>query len=303
MSSGVYGWATRLAVAAADPAIAGERLNFDEANVVLVEDIFDGNGMRGTRSSSKENTRPGLRHVSGPIRLKPTPVEWAVLLPWIYGGTPSGTSYPLADALGEKYVMIGRDDGTSGKVYVYNGCKVDKATIRSTRGGAVTLDLEVVGKDETVSNAGTAGSFPALTFDATAGPFMFFDASGAITVASTPREVESFELVIDNHLDRERFENNITLSQVNPMDRTITCSMSLPYGAAEAVYNSGSAGVATVATFTNASVSLALTMAALVFGRRSPTWQGKNEVMQSIQGRAYMSSTTKELTTVLDSTF
>lgn len=292
--AGYWGFETKVGISVNSPVDA--RFDFLNENLICQEEFPDTGGLRGTRSHVVERVRQGIRRVAGPITMQPTAVEWAALLPWILGGTPSGTTYPLADALTSRYVTIDR----GAKVFTYNAVFVDSATIRSSQGQPVSLTLNLVGSDETVDNAGT---FPALDIDVTTNAFMFFDSASAVTVGGTAYPIREFELTIANHVDRERFFNSQVLSTATrAMDRSVTCRMHLPYGDAEAAYNTGASGAAVVATFTNGTVSLALSMTKVTFPRRSPMVQGRQEIMLPLEGVAYRSGTTLELVTTLDST-
>lgn len=276
------------------------RYDFLSESLACREDFVDTSGLRGSRSHVIERVRAGIRRVAGQITMQPTAVELATLLPWIHGAAASGTSYPLGDSLASfaYTIELARDDGTDGKVFTYTYCRVNRATFRASQGAPLTVTLDVVGSDETVGNAGGRG---AGTIDTTTGPFMFHDL--ALSIASTSYSAKEVEVVIDNHIDTERFFNSQTLSATtNAFDRSITLRTSLPYGDAEAVYATGSSGVAVVATYTNGAVSLAQTFVKVAFPRRSPTMPGRQEIMLPLEGIAYRSSSTPELTTVLDST-
>ena len=302
--AGVYGFVSEVHLADADPAVSGERFNFVNCGVVCNEEMaYNAENLRGTRSQAKEVARAGIRRVGGPLNLQPTAVEMAKLLPWILGAAASGTTYALADTLPAKYVFVVRDDGTDGKFFAYNGCKVDRAVFHATRGGPLMLDLDVVGIDETVSNAGSKAT---LSLDITSKPYMFFDL--ALVVNSVTINCESIEIAIDNKIDKDRFYNSQTLTMVNPTDRVITVKTRVPYGDAEALYNAGPNGVTATATFSastsgpSAVVSLLFTFAALMFPRRSPLNQGKGEFLLPIEGEAKTSGSTKELVVTCDTT-
>ena len=125
--------------------------------------IVDTGGIRGTRSHHAARTRAGAYEVGGTIVLHPSPADLDLLLPRILGTAESSDSFALADSLENFYfgVMVDR----VAKVFTYGGCYVDRATFRSSAGGLLELSLEIVGKTESVGNAGT---FPALTLGASA---------------------------------------------------------------------------------------------------------------------------------------
>ena len=285
-----YGYEIQLGIDTVDPVT--EQFDCIDESLALAEEIIDGNGMKGTRSRALERTAEGIRRVGGGLVLEPTANEWALLLPWILGGTPSGTNYPLAEALSSRYVNIDRGS----RRFTYSGCLVNRATFRSSEGEVLTVDLDIIGVDESVS----ATAFPTITLN-TDKRFYFHNLS--LTVGGTGYNAKDFELVVDNAVDSDRFHNSQTLStDANARDRIITVSTMLPYSDAVAVYASGEAGVAIVATFTNGTVSLALSLGKVVFPRESPTQRGRDEILLPVRGQAYESGGTAELVTTLDNT-
>lgn len=290
--AGVFGWAGQLGVSASNPVDA--RFDFQSESLALDENFVDTNGLRGTRARAIERLRQGNRAVSGQIRLQPTAVELAALLPWILGANASGTTFALADTLQTRYVSVDR----SLKVFTYDTVAVDRATFRASQGEPLELTLDVVGKDETIGNSGT---FPSLSIDITTGPFIFTDL--VFVISGTTVNARSIELVIDNRIDRNRYFNSQTLVTAQPMDRMITLTTQLPYGDHSALYGTGVAGVATTATFTNGATSLLFSMVKVAFPRKSPNYGGgREELMLPLVGQAMKSSTTLELVTTLDST-
>lgn len=289
--AGVYGYASQLGIDDADPVT--KRFDFHREGLVLDEMFKDTNGLRGTRSHDISRIRAANRRCGGPISLQPSAVELALLLPWILGANASGTTYALADTLPTRYVTIDRVI----KVFKYTGVVVNRATFRASEGEPLSLDLDLVGIDETVANAGT---FPSLSIDTTTQPFMFTDL--AWTLAATGYSLKEFEMVIDNNIDTERFFNSQTLSAAYPQDRTISFRTRVPAGDAIAAYNTGPTGVAVVGTFTNAATSLIFSMVKVTFPRKSPPVEGRSEIMLPLEGIAYSSSGTRELVTTLDST-
>lgn len=272
-----------------------QRIDFRSESVGLIEEVINANGVRGTRSQSVEKIRQGLQRIGGTIDLQPTAVEWSYLLPWILGANASGTNYTLSDTLQARYVSFDRVT----KVFTYDGCKVDRATIRCTQGQPLSLSLDVVGLTETIGNA---GSFPNITLDTSTGPFTFADANGNMTVNGTTVTPRDWSITISNMLDRDRFFNSNTMASVETRDRSVMVSMTLPYGDQSALYGAGPTGVQMNVTFTNGATSLFVYCPALVFMRDSPNVSGKEEIMLPISGRAFKTGTTSELRMVLDST-
>jgi hypothetical protein len=281
----------KLGIGTADPVDFA--LDFRQESLMCREEFLDGNGLRGTFQHDVSRVRRSIRRVGGQISLQPNAEELEKVLPWILGGTPSGTTYPLSDTSSTRYITIDR----VAKVFTYDGCKVDTAQFRASRGQLLGLDLDVIGIDETVGNAGT---FPSLSIDTASGPFVFSDL--ALTHAGDTYTPQDFNMSIRWKIDRDRFFNSNTLVSVVPTDLEIMVETRLPYGDATAVYNSGPGGVAIVATFTNGTVSLSFSLVKVCFPRQSPVLPNRSEVMVPLRGFAYKSGATAKLVTTLDST-
>lgn len=289
-----FGYQSQLGVSANNPV--DQRFDFDSEEVVLDEEFLDTNGLRGTRSRSEERIRQGIRRVHGMIRLQPTATELEALLPWILGGTPTGTgtiTYPLADALTTRFVAIDRGS----HVFTYNGCVVDTCTFHAAQNQPLNVDLEIIGIDETL---GASGSFPSLNLDVATAPFIFTDL--ALVVASTTYNTRQFELKIDNDIEKERFFNSQTLTAGYPKDRHITLSHPLPYGDDAAAYNLGVAGVAATLTFTFGAQVLEFSLSNCKYPRHSPRVEGHEEIFLPLTATAYATGSpisTRELVTTL----
>lgn len=253
------------------------------------------NGLRGTRSRDISRVREGNRAIGGTIRLQPSAVELAALLQWALYGTPSGAgtvTYPLADVPVQKYVTVDRGI----EVITYNGCAVDSFTIRGSAGSPLDITLAIVGKDESEGNPGT---FPALNIDTTTQPFIFTDLSFNINGDIEP--VDNFTLTVNNAIDRGRFYNSQTLTDVIAMDRHVGLTFEAPFGTANQLYQYGAAGVQCVATFTGEGTSvLVLSMIKVAFARHTPSFvAGRSEERIPMRGVAYANGATKELVTTL----
>lgn len=285
------GYQGQLGISASNPVDA--RFDFHRESVACNEEFFDTSGLRGTRSHLITRVRQSIRRIGGQIEVQPTAGEMALLIPWIMGAAASGTTYALAETLLSRYVTIDR----GAKVFTYDGCKVDRARFYcSGPGQPLGISIDVVGIDETIGNSGT---FPSLTLDTTA-PFMWHDC--VLSVAGSNYSSQSFECVIDNHLDKDRFFNSQTITAINPLDRTVSTNFLLPYGDATAAYATGAGGVAVTATFTNGNVSILFSFVKVAFPRKPITIPGRREIFLPLQGIAYASASTESLIITLDST-
>jgi hypothetical protein len=290
--SAAEGMLTQLGIGASDPVDA--RFDFQRESLACREEFLDGNGLRGTLEHDISRVRRNMRRIGGQLVLQPNAAELALLLPWILGANASGTTYALADTQQTRVVTVDRIT----KVYTYTGCVVNRATFRASQGEPLQLMLDLIGIDET---EGDAGTFPTLTINTAAGgPFIFPDL--ALSIASNTYNARDFELTIDNRLDANRFFNSLTIISAPKTDRMITTRLTLPHGDAAAVYNTGPGGVATVATFTNGTVSIAFSLAKVTYPRESPTIPGRSEIFLPLNGTAYHTGSTNSLIVTLDST-
>jgi hypothetical protein len=270
-----------------------KRFDFGTEGLKKKEKLVDGNGTRGTLSSDISRIRPGQKPIDGPISFEPNVAEMALLLPWIFGGTPTGSgtvTYPLADTIATRFVTIDRIL----KVFTYTSVGVDSATFRAAQGSTLSLDLNLVATTDTVGNAGT---FPDIDIDTASGPWIFEEL--VLSVNSTTVKAKSFELTVANRIDRQRFYNSLTLTSVIAHDREINFRTSLPYGDHSALYDAGSGGVEVEAVFTNGTNILTFAMGKVAYPAESPNIPGRMEIMLPIAGQAFADGDTKELITTI----
>lgn len=161
-------------------------------------------GTRGTRAHSNTDVIDGPYTVSGQIIINPTNTDLSLLETYIIGASGAVTN-----TLGEFHVVIDRGND----VYTYSNCKITRAVYSGRQGELLRLVCDVIGKTE--SATGTRPSEPT-----TATPFAFDDIT--LTLASSAREVEEFELVVDNHMIPDRFQHQQTVTDIPEADRTVT---------------------------------------------------------------------------------
>lgn len=285
------GFLGQLGISASNPVDAA--FEFTSESLKKTGANIEHEGIAGTRSHRSERIRANNYNVGGSISMTPCPEELAALFPWILGANASGTTYAVAETVPERYVTLDR----GAKVFTYDGVKVNRATFTASEGTPLTLELDLVGKTETIGNSGT---FPSLTITKTA-PFMFYDAVASL--ASASEAFKSFRLTIDNNL-LTTFNNSQSASNIVAGDRKVTCELTTPYTSDEtSLYGQAVAGIAADITFTNGAYSCLFSMVKLQVPDNGPTVTTKNgEVVLSISGVARMSSTTRELVVTLDST-
>lgn len=256
----------------------------------------DPSGLRGIRDHQSERVRDGNETVRGVIELEPSPEELALLLPWALGGTPVGTSYPIADTLSSRYVQTDR----IAKVFTHAGVYVNSMTLRGSEGNAIVCSLDLIGQTETVGNAGT---FPAITPLLTP-PFMF--AEGALTLLGVARAFSDFTLTVNNALSA-RFFNSRTATRIRPTDRIVTFDCNVPYDTTNAdLYGQAVAGAAATLVFTppapHTGYSMTITFGTLQFPKEGAETSSREEHMLPLRGVARRLSTTPSIAFTLDST-
>ena len=268
-------------------------LEFVNENVRMVQRHVQSEGIRGTRSRSKERVRIGQEQITGTITLHPSPTELAALLPYIMGAAGVSGVYDLGESLTAFQLMIDRVT----KVFTYAGCKVGRAVFSGSQGQPLELRLDVEGQTETVS---AAGGFPAITPD-TDTMFILSDATLELAADASAVQFRQFELTIDNVLDADRYMNSVTRAEIAATDRVITLSLGMMYTADEVdLYDQSIAGGSGTLTFTNGNQSIEFDFPNLKAEAESPVVGGKGEIALPLSLTAYKSGSTSELTITLD---
>lgn len=261
-------------------------------SVQLRRGIRYNGGMVGTRSQPSERTREGPRMVSGSISCTPSPIELDGLLPLILGGAESADVFPLAETLPPWYFTADRDE----KVCTYGEMAVNAGSFSANAGGFLELNLDVMGQDETVANAGT---FPAIALDIVSKPYVSED--GALTIGGTTTAYASVSLSVNNMLESQTF-NSLTPARFNATGREINWNISIPYGDYTALYGPAVAGVAVVWTLTQGARSIIFSSNKVQFDKVSPSPSGRGEIFMQLSGTARKDGSTLELVTTADST-
>lgn len=252
-------------------------------------EIVETNGMRGTIYHNKERTREGLKRVSGSIKVPCSRIVLDAFLPYITGGDEASNVFPLEETDQEFVLMVDR----GAKVYTYSGCRVARASFNGTSGQVMMLDLDIEAETETTGDAGT---FPTLTFP-TEKPYILHD--GVLTLQSSERKFNSFNLTINNVLDTDRFENGLTRYTIPKTDCTITLATDHPWSTTITdLEKQALDGAAGTAVFTNGAASgdvLTFAMAAIQYANRTVTNQGQPTIRYPLEGDVRSSGTTKPL--------
>lgn len=264
-------------------SINGIIFDFESCSLGVQEAIVDANGLRGSLAHDVSRFRQGIRRVGGQIRLQPNVEETPLLNTFAMGGAASTLSNTAL-----VYAIV---HDKVAKVGTYTSSAVNRSTWSANQGEPMSMNLDILCIDESIGSS--FGSPTAM--DAASGPWMFQELG--LSISSSTFSARNFSMVLDNHLDSGRFFNSQTLISLVRTDRTITVQTELPYGDANAVYNTGSAGASIVATFTNAVTSntMTFTLGKVVFGRTPIAVPGRTEVMYSLVGQAAANGATAEL--------
>jgi hypothetical protein len=258
--------------------------------------LIESPGMRGSRSYNKESVNTGPYTAGGSVVMEPRPDELVFWLPYILGAAASGTTFALAETVGEFYATVDK----IAKVYTYAGCKVNQAVFESSPGQNLRMSLAIEGKTETQANAGT---FPSISASLSVlQPYIHHQA--VLTLGGTAYAIRNVRVTIDNGLILDRFDNSTTRTALPESDRIITLSCENPFTSDEtALYDLAIAGVAGTLVYTNGNYSLTFTFANLKAAAESPVIGGRNiEIPLTLNFKAYMSGATRELVVTNDST-
>lgn len=189
-------------------SINGVNTEFSRCSLKRVDIRPERDGIRGTRSRNvldvTGNTTTGPYSVAGAIVLEPTAVQLNALAVLAIGAGGN-----IAEALTEFNVIV---DPIYNEPMTYANCAVDSFTLRGQQGGIIEVTLDLVGKTES-----TAG---AVTVPVVAIPFIMSDCT--LTMGNVAVETIGFELSIQNNIDRSRFANAKTLTDVSAGERVVT---------------------------------------------------------------------------------
>jgi hypothetical protein len=244
------------------------------------ETMLRRNGIRGTRSHIDGDARKGPQHIGGTIRLEPSYAELVALMSLAIGsGGNTSETIPSFNTVVDRYE----------RVDTYTGCKVNRATITGQQGGIINVQLDVIGQTE-VQNTGSVAAPNSGV------PFIFSDL--ALNLANAVQEAFSFQLVIDNHIDPERFLNSLTLSQTVELDRTVTLQTVHPYNdTTVSLYDQAVQGSAGTLALNNGTNTGTFSFGTLQVPAESPHIPGKTEVQLTLnmQAASNTAANTKEI--------
>lgn len=283
----------------------------------------DANRNRGELDRAVNRTRTTAVMCAPRLQCEPTAIEWATLLRWITGGTPTGSglvTYPLGNAVAERKLHF--DDG-NGKIHVMHNVGVRSATISTSNAERLlSLSMNMVAAQYVAADGSggttppyqdTPGSdpFPSVTLDDTSPPFCLPDASGftalgatttgTITVDGVITTLSDFSITIDNTIPDRMFHSFFQTRNIKP-DRVIQCSFAYPEGEYPTIYTDAEDGVPVFIRMLTGNYSFEIELPAVIFPREPMEFQNRAEVVNRLNGLAYKSASTASMVLRCDST-
>lgn len=252
-------------------------MEFDSSSIGRKGVILSTSGIRGSRQEDVNRTRNGGYAVSGSLTMPVSPVMLDYWLPLILGGNESTDVFDLAETLPQAYLMM--DYGT--KVFTWSGVAVNKASFKVSQAKILMVTLDIEAETESVGNSGT---FPSLTMP-TDSPYVMSDS--VLTLQGSAREHSELEVIIDNMLQTDRFQNSLTRTDFPSNGLMVSVNTNHPYSTSEVdLYAQSLLGAAGNVVFTNADVAnkvLTMAFGALQVPANAPEIPGKSEIRLPLQ--------------------
>lgn len=282
-------------------ASATQIFEFVNCSVTATQDLLvDDEGNRGYRSMQLERTVLGQMHVAGQIKLQPTPLEMAYLIPLVMGtANTSSSSSSQIDSLtdGLQDVTLVMDLQTKGNTFIGRFAKM---SIGANPGQKMDVTIDFVGYGAAFSTmVGNGGSISGVG-DITNRPYFVSDSGSGITIAGTAYPFDQFELEIDNKVS-PTFMQGIFATDLQPIGREVVLNARFKYTSVEAPLLAtafggpviGSPVVGSIA-FTNGSNAMAITLPAVIAEPKTVT-QTEKKLRLPLRYRCLRTGTTPEI--------
>lgn len=208
--------------------------------------ITDSQGQNASLTGRTNRMRVTGTKLEPVFNMEPTATEWTYLLPWLLGGSSSGTTpieYTPGTDLPLRGIQAVEDRDGTPYPHSWTNLAVDQFTIRS-QAGLVGLEIQTVANGGAYDNS---TAFPSLAnFDNTTSPFAFPDltgdgatgSDGAFTIGGTARQAFSVTLSVGHGLDRGRTPHTMSATGLRKRNRDIAISLDMPAAEAQAIYSS-----------------------------------------------------------------
>jgi hypothetical protein len=281
----------KLGIGTADPVSIP--LNFADFDPGIRKQLRDTNATRGT--FDKDGNRiVEARHVVTPrLRTEPTRAELQALLAWGLYGTPTGggtITYPLHNDVAERKLHFAPN---AGEHWFIDRCAVDTITLSASQGEPLVVDMDLLG----TTYDDTHDTFPVIALDLVTRPFSLAQLTWVI--GGVTRKTSEFSMTVRHNLNRDRFFNSLTLTDLLQMNRQIVFAGNTPSGENPGFWDAGADGVTVSATFTNAAGDVLSIVAPDVrFEPVSPAFPQGGEGMVRMEGEAYRTSESTSPVTV-----
>ena len=247
-------------------------------------------GIRGMRDVFAADVAAGTIDVSGSITIEPTAQDLAFWLPYILGCAAVGANYALGEQLPSFVAVVNRVNGH----FAYDGLKVGRATFGMGPNRYLTMGLEVAGVHEYIDGGNTISGNLSLSGGT---PYLFQQATlnlgNSGNGTATSREMESFNLTIENSLNTGRYLNSQVRTALPEGERHITMSVGVPWDSLNTdLYNLAVSGVPGNVTLVGAgNMSTVFSFGCLQVPPESPVIQGKGEILLPLNFTARRSPT------------
>jgi hypothetical protein len=208
-------------------AINGKKFPFELIDDQSVRQLVDDNDevITGFFDPLKERVSLGPQILTLNIRLRPTPLEMSILMPFLGLSNTVGNTWEIqaeSNGLASFPVIVDR----VAKVHTYTTCYFNRWTLQGQKGTKpLALDVQIFGATYAEGNAGSFTA-DALQTDA---PYPF--TGGTLTARAAARTFDRFALSVNHFLERE-FENQLTANCIDMTRRKVTLATSVPYVAA-----------------------------------------------------------------------
>lgn len=294
------GVGAKLGVGDANPitnsTTTGRLLDFQSESIAAVTSFIDGNGIKGIRSRYAARCRNGDIAVGGNITFNPVAADLAYLMQKVMGGA-SLTAPTLANTIPS--VVVQKQYVDAGDVWSYPTMYIASMSISGSRGNPISVSMDLLGLTESQgSPSGTGGTFPNLTLDTSTTMLVFNDLS--LSLGGSTEYAFDFNLTINNFLTEQRV-NSRNATAIFATDRVITLSCTVPE--ADITYaNFSDAALECIITLSNASQSAVFTLPSVRFANQTAVVGGRDEIVFSLNGTAYRTAASAEMTVAIDST-
>jgi hypothetical protein len=217
-----------------------------------IQEIVDSTGQNASLTGRTNRMRVTGTPTEPAFNMEPTAQEWAYLLPWMLGGSNTGTT-PIVYTIGNDLPLRGiqgvEDRAGSAYPHNYTNVAVDSFTIRSSPGQLLGLEINSIVSGGVYENS---TAFPSLSnFDNTTSPFAFPDltgdgatgSDGVFTIAGTGLQIFSSSISVSYNLDRARRPHTLQAAGLRKRARDVSLSFNMPAADAQAIYASDLRGL------------------------------------------------------------